>query len=77
MDVVVFSPNPKVEWLSLGSSGKAHAVVGAVIHRVVRPEEYISQNPQGLSILRGQVGGGDANAASISILVQTDNKRIH
>lgn len=73
LGIVVFSLNLKAG-LSLDRSCEAHTVVGAVVHRVVLPEEYISQNPQGLSILRGQVGGGDANTAAIAVLGQKNTK---
>lgn len=42
---------------ALGGSGKAHPVVPHVVDRVVGPEEDVPEDPQGLAILGGQVGG--------------------
>lgn len=57
-------------WWHLDSWSKADTVVGTVIDGVVHSEEHISKDPEGLAILRRQVGGGDAHwTVLVSILV--------
>ena len=59
---------------------KAHAVVAAIIDGVVLSEEHVSKDPQGLSILRGQVGWGDAHYAVLTsslVFWKVENGNLH
>lgn len=58
-------------------SAEAHTVVGAVIDRVVLPQEDITKDPQGLSVLRGQVCGADAHHAVLVAVLVVLRGRIH
>lgn len=51
-------------------------VVCAVVDGVVLHEEYISQNPQGLSVLGRQVGGGDPHGTDLVVLDREENTHV-
>ena len=51
-------------------------VVCAVVDGVVLHEEYISQNPQGLSVLGRQVGGGDPHGTDLVVLDREENMHV-
>lgn len=53
---------------SLDSSGKTHPLVAHVKDGVVRPEEDIPKDPDGLAIFRGQRGALKAHHA-VAILL--------
>lgn len=56
---------------------EAHLVVAHVINRVVRPEEDVTKDPQGLPILGWQVSGPNANhAATICALLGGNNAKL-
>lgn len=66
--------SPRVEAASLGSSGKAHPVVAQVVDGIVGPEEDIPEDPQGLAVLGGQVGGLDSHGAVVVVLLNTERQ---
>lgn len=66
--------SPRVEAASLGGSGKAYSVVAQVVDGIVGPEEDIPEDPQGLAVLGGQVGGLDSHGAVAVVLLNTERQ---
>lgn len=56
--------------IGLCSSCKPNLVIAQIINGIVLPEEYITQDPERLSILRRQVGRHDANSAVATVLLK-------
>lgn len=67
--------DPGVQGLSLGSGGEAHPVVAQVEDGIVGPEEDVPEDPQGLAILGGHVGGLDPHHAEAVLLHNTEERR--
>lgn len=59
---------------SLDGSGEAHPVIAHVEDGVVRPEEDIPEDPDGLAILRGQIGGLKAHHAVAILLFNRERE---